>query len=166
MKKILFIALLFSSSVAFSQLPKTIKDSLYIFTDIPVNIENGHGDKVKVLFSGKVDKNIWTGLVQKNNNSEKVAFDYIAWILSLRAQSSLKNELSFEPLKKQLFFNDHENFICDYKMMGRNGYGNLQETSVIVTSALTYSAANAGDSDYVPGKVKAQDFKAVFDSQN
>jgi len=133
-----------------------------MFTDIPVKIENGHGEKIAVLFSGKVDKYIWTDLVKKNNNSEKEAFDYIAWILSLRAQSSLKNELSFEPLKKQFFFNDRENFICDYKMMGRNGYGNLIEMSYLVTSASEYSTKSAGDTNYVPSKITVPDLKSIF----
>lgn len=136
MKKILFTSMLLISLDAFCQKPIFTKkfsgDSVsYVISD-SINIQNGKSEYVKVFFIGSVAKAKWRELLVKNKN-EKEFFELIGGMLSLEAQYKLKNKLSFEPFKRQFFFWDEKSkkFICDYKLMGRNGYGNMVETSVL-----------------------------------
>lgn len=107
-------------------------DSEYFFNNIPVPIENGHGDTIKVLFWGSITKKLWAALLEKNDYDETKAFYYLGQGLSLKAQYILKNPLSFEPFKKQKFVSHGGNVLCMYEMMGKNGYGNSVETTTIV----------------------------------
>lgn len=108
-------------------------DSIYNFKG-SVMIKDGHGEKVKVLFSGSVDKNKWEELKKAKNYSDYDAFNLVASILSVNAQYKLKNSQSFSPLSNQFFMwsNDTNSFISNYKMMGRNGFGNLTESTALV----------------------------------
>jgi len=144
MKKILFIlsftSFLFPSISAQKTthkisgiIEKKLDDNIYKFKDIPVEIENGHGEDIEVLFSARISMYVWKDFVSKNGNNEKKAFLLVASMLSLQAKLSLENVLSFEPLKKQFFTINDQGFICAFRMMGRNGYGNLVETSALVT---------------------------------
>jgi hypothetical protein len=146
MKRILLICLLLPGIVQAQKttvkksvlIAKTQDGNLYWFYDIPVMIENGHGEKVQVFFSATISTYVWKTLVLKNGNDENKTFSLMASDISLKAQNSLKNTLSFEPLKKQFFFmSNNRNFESAYmksvyKMMGRNDYGNLSETSALV----------------------------------
>lgn len=93
---------------------KSEKNGIYFFEDIPVSIENGHGDSVVVLFSAYIQKKVWDDFALSYNMNEKFAFSRIARSLSLNARYVLKNDLSFEPLKKQKFINDASVFQCMY----------------------------------------------------
>jgi hypothetical protein len=108
-------------------------DSVYNFKGT-VMIKNGHGEKVKVFFTGSVDKNKWEELKKSKNYSDYDAFNLVASILSVNAQYKLKNTQSFSPLSDQFFMwsNDTNSFISNYKMMGRNGFGNLTESTALV----------------------------------
>jgi len=108
-------------------------DSLYSITG-SVMIKNGHDEKVKVLFKGSVSKDKWNELTSTKKYSDYEAFDLVTSILALNAQYKLKNTESFNPLPSQFFMwsSDNNVFICNFKMMGRNGYGNLSETTALV----------------------------------
>jgi hypothetical protein len=136
LSKILILALLLQGYVQAQKVttvPKKLDDNIYIFLDVPQKIESGHGDTVKVFVSGKVSSYIWKDFIAQYKNNEKQAFSELVWILAYRAKSSLKNELSFTPLPKQFFIYKAEGFICDFKMMARNGYGNMVETESLIT---------------------------------
>ncbi|MGN6165389.1 MAG: hypothetical protein ACTHOF_12690 [Flavisolibacter sp.] len=96
-----------------------------------VKIETGKGDNVDVFFNGIILKGLWDEFL-KRHSSEYEFFSLVANMLSLEAKYTLKNNLSFEPMTRQFFMYQDNSFICDYKMMGRNGYGNLVETSALV----------------------------------
>lgn len=95
-----------------------------------VEIENGHDDKVMVEFNASVPQKEWDD--RTKGKSEKDYFELIAGLLSLKAQYTLKNTLSFEPMKKQFFMYTDGYFMSSYKMMGKNGYGNSIETTALV----------------------------------
>ena len=157
MKKFLFVSALFLTQIIFAQTTKKTKssstttktakpkapadfkktfltgDSIYNITG-SVMIKNGHDEKVKVLFKGSVSKDKWNELTTVKKYSDYEAFDLVTSILSLNAQYKLKNKESFSPLPSQFFMwsSDNNAFICNFKMMGRNGYGNLIETTALV----------------------------------
>ncbi len=108
-------------------------DSLYSISGT-VMIKNGHDEKVKVLFTAAVSKDKWNELTSTKKYSDYEAFDLVASILALDAKYKLKNVESFVPLPSQFFTwsSDNNTFICNFKMMGRNGYGNLSETTALV----------------------------------
>ncbi len=147
--KVLFLPFLFLTLNVFSQKatvkPKTSSqastfskrlsaDSLDYFLSDMVAIKNGKEESVKVSFRASIPVEVWKDYVKRYHNKEKDLFLLISSILSLNAQYTLKNTLSFEPIKSQFFMYDKENkvFMSNFKMMGRNGYGNLVETSEIV----------------------------------
>ena len=106
----------------------------YLFT-AKIDIKNGKEEKVKVNFRATISIAAWKDYVKRyTDNNEKDLFYLITALLSMKAQYTLNNTLSFEPIKNQFFFYDEEKkvFICKYKMMGRNGYGNMVETSEFV----------------------------------
>ncbi len=117
---------------ASTSLPKQVDDNMYNLRNIPVKIENGHGEKVIVLFNARLAKYFWDDFVSKKGKNEKEAFGLAAFMLSLEARYSLKNKDSFEPFKTQFISENGGSFVSLYKMMGRNGYGNLIESSALV----------------------------------
>ena len=106
-------------------------DGNYHLSDI-VKIENGEGENVDVVFTASVPFEIWDSVSKRFSHSGKKYFSFISNLLSIQARHTLKNNLSFEPFSKQFFSFIDGRFVCDYKMMGRNGYGNLVETSSLV----------------------------------
>jgi hypothetical protein len=97
--------------------------------------EDGHGELVKVFFEGwKIPKDKWREMAVKNNKgSDEGWFETLTWIFSYDAQNQLKNRESFVPLRKQFFmWSDEGSYLCSYKLMGRNGYGNLIELEALV----------------------------------
>jgi hypothetical protein len=78
-------------------------------------------------------KRIWDSLIRKYKLNDAWYYNSIATSLSEIAKNSLNNPLSFIPFKAQKITLGNGRFICDYKMIGRNGYGSDIETSVIVT---------------------------------
>ncbi len=136
MKKLLLLSFLILPFISRSQIkdtiPKIRDDSSYFFRGIAINIESGHGDSINVLFSASIDTAIWNHRVLKYNGQEMKAFASIGRMLSSKAQYSLKNPMSFEPLKKEFFFTQGKNFVSVYEMMGRNDLGNLLETKAVV----------------------------------
>jgi hypothetical protein len=128
-----------------SSFKKTLaNDSTYYLSDI-VNVKNGKDEYVKVQFSSSVPKNIWDRLVVENNSNDKEYFSLVAGMLALEAQFSLKNQLSFEPFNKQFFIYYKNAFACTFKMMGRNGYGNLVETESLVDYQPKRALSNTTD---------------------
>lgn len=109
----------------------SIDDSTYGISD-SVTINNGKDEEVRVFFMASVSKTFWDNLIKEKGGTESSYFSLIANFLSIKAQYALKNPLSFEPFRKQFFMTSNNEFICDYKMMGRNGFGNLGETSAII----------------------------------
>lgn len=107
-------------------------DSMTVYLSDTVEITNGKEEKIKVYFTGAVLPKVWDHFLETKD--EKDFFKLIVSILSIRAQYTLKNTLSFEPFKNEFFMWDDakKSFTCSYKMMGRNGYGNLLETSSLV----------------------------------
>lgn len=112
-------------------LSKKLSDdkSKYLLSNV-VQVESGQGEKIDVEFNASVDKQIWDNLTK--GKSELEYFELIAGLLSIKAQYTLKNNLSFTPFKKQFFMYSDGVFMSSYKMSGRNGYGNLIETSALV----------------------------------
>lgn len=111
---------------------KTKMDSQYVFTNIMIAVEDGHGDTVMVSFSGYSTLPTWNNVLEKNDYDEVRAFSVMAQSLSLEAKYKLKNPLSFEPFKKQSFLSMDGSIVSMYKMMGKNGYGNSIETTAMV----------------------------------
>ncbi len=109
------------------------EDSLYMFSAY-VMIENGHGELTKVLYKSSIIKKAWDDFISNNNYSDIEAFELVTTMLALNAKYKLKNIESFVPLPNQFFIwsINHEAFVSNFKMMGRNGYGNLSETTVLV----------------------------------
>jgi hypothetical protein len=107
-------------------------DSTKYYISDSVQVTNGKEEKVKVLFEAVVPIKIWD--VKSAMQDEKLYFSEICSSFSIKAQYTLKNSLSFEPFKKQFFMweDSRSVFICNFKMMGRNGYGNLIEGSSLV----------------------------------
>ena len=149
MKKIslLILMIVFSSIVlgqSFSK--KTFKDKEYVISDT-IRIKNGHDELVSVSFVGIFTQKVWNDYVDSQKAiqdslnikysvnytvTDSTVFTMINEIISSKAQYQLKNHISFVPLKSQFFFwyEREDKFVCDYKMMGRNVYGNLTEVSV------------------------------------
>lgn len=98
-----------------------------------VKIENGKSEKVAVTFEATVDKDVWDQAIEKRKAMEADYFNLIAEMLSTQAKFELENKLSFEPFKKQTFTFKDGSFVCNYKMMGRNGFGNMVESSADVS---------------------------------
>lgn len=159
MKKILLISALCLTQIVYAQTTKTttntsnksttklakpkapsdfkktlIKGDIIYSLIGSVMIKNGHDEKVKVSFIGSVSKDRWNELTTAKKYTDYEAFDLITSILALNAKYKLKNKESFIPLPSQFFMwsSDNNVFICNFKMMGRNGYGNLSETTALV----------------------------------
>jgi hypothetical protein len=109
----------------------SVDNESYVFSAV-VNISNGKGEDVPVAFNAIAPKQVWDNL-KKWNGNDSVYFSFIASQLSISAEFSLINHLSFEPFSKQFFGYSEGRFICVYGLMGRNGYGNMIETTVDVT---------------------------------
>lgn len=122
-----------TSSKNVSGFKKTLSgDSLYSLAG-DVMIKNGHDEKVKVSFRASVLKDKWDEFTKTKKYSDIDAFELVAALLALNAQYTLKNTDSFVPLPSQFFMwsSDNNSFMANFKMMGRNGYGNLTETSTL-----------------------------------
>lgn len=133
MKFIILLASLFIFNYANSQtlIKKDYKENQFIISD-SVTVENGHNEKIKVFFILGVPKDMWNKFLAANNSNEQKSFELMAGMLSVTAKSKLKNPESFNPLTKQLVtWND--GFYCNYNMVGRNSYGNITETKVLIT---------------------------------
>lgn len=117
------------------------------FLEGVVSVENGHSESVDVTASASVKKEIWDSFVAKlravqdssnrvNNKNhivnDSTTFSFVLSMLTIKAKYTLKNSSSFVPLSKQFFTWYNGEFTCSYKMMGRNGYGNLVETESLV----------------------------------
>jgi hypothetical protein len=115
---------------------KTFKKQLsedkqsYLLSDV-VKIENGKGDNIPVTVTATIDKATWDTVVKKRV-LESDYFELIVNMLAIKAQFTLENTLSFEPFKKQSMKYIDGAFVCNFKMMGRNGFGNMVETSTVV----------------------------------
>jgi hypothetical protein len=122
-----------SKTLGSNTFTKLISDNnaRYYLSDM-VTIENGKEEEVPVKFNASIPKDAWDDLVKKYGMVESEYFALMARSLSLNAQYSLKNTLSFEPFTKQFFSLNDGVFVSDYKMVGKNGYGNAVETSVLV----------------------------------
>lgn len=109
-------------------------DSVYSLIG-SVMLENGHKEKIKVLFESTVSINKWDVLKKEKKYSDYDLFSLAAMILTSNAKYKLKNTESFSPLPKQFFMlsKDSDEFISNFKMMGRNGFGNLTETTSLVS---------------------------------
>lgn len=113
-------------------------DSLYYNLVGSVFITDGHDKKVKVYFEGYVPVVNWNEIF-KNASSKGYdkadinLFESVTTLISYDAKWKLKNQESFVPLPKQFFMWDDESksFLSNYKMMGRNGFGNLTEITAI-----------------------------------
>jgi hypothetical protein len=86
---------------------------------------------VLVTFEAKIDKAAWDEQIRKHD-LESDYFELLVNFLSIKARYTLTNDLSFEPFKKQIVTYSNGDLICNYKMTGRNGFGNMVETSVLV----------------------------------
>jgi len=139
MKPFLLISFVLLTSTLLSQTTQSKKFILkavsqdgkdYLLSD-SVTIENGKGEKIKVLVEASVPVRIWD---KYKGNDEKEYYWLISNMLALKAKSVLKNTLSFEPIKKQYvtWSRDDGAFYTNFKFMGRNGYGNMVETTEIV----------------------------------
>jgi len=104
--------------------------SKIVINNLSLNILNGHGESVEVKFTIYSDIKSWNYLIwHHHNNDEMDAVQDIADDISNEAQQSLKNILSFQPFKKEFITIQNGTATCNYKMMGKNGYGNDIETS-------------------------------------
>ncbi len=112
---------------------KLESDSLYTITG-SVMVKNGHDEKMKVVFTASVLKVKWDEIKKNKNYSDYDVFNLVASMLNSDAKYKLKNKESFVPLPTQFFMwnSDRNSFISNYKMMGRNGFGNLSETTALV----------------------------------
>lgn len=153
MKQFLLFALTMCIGLSsFSQTAFTKKESSdgtrYLF-DAILSVENGHGEPTNVTVSASIDKEVWVNFVTKEKASQdslnkvynknyvvndSTVFTFIFEMLSIKARGVLKNSASFVPLNKQFFtwYDKEKAFMSNYKMMGRNGYGNLIETQELV----------------------------------
>ena len=114
---------------------KSIKnDTEWLITD-SVTITDGYKESVKVYVIMGCPKDKWDQFLKLNENTTDSSGLYLAIsMLAIDAQYSLKNTASFVPMRKQIITWDEKQngFSCWFKMMGRNGYGNLIETDKIV----------------------------------
>jgi hypothetical protein len=124
-----------SSAQGVHAFQKKIDDTkkAYLLEDVII-IENGKEEEIKVKFSASVPIEVWSKNWKKSGEKEKEYFNSIAFLLSIQAQNSLANPLSFQPFAKEFFTWDNQKFVCNYKMSGKNGLGNSVETSLIVKS--------------------------------
>jgi len=113
-------------------------DSNYYSLSGSVFISNGHDEKVKVYFEGYVPVVNWNetfkmAFSKGYDKAEINLFESVTYLISVDAKFKLKNKESFVPLPKQFFIWDDESksFLSNYKMMGRNGFGNLIEMTAI-----------------------------------
>jgi len=151
MKILITLSLILFTTLSFGQNFKKfiINNNKYSISD-SINIKDGHGEIVKVFFQGVFPKLIWDNYVQDRKykqdslnkaysvnyvTTDSTVFSFLAQMLALKASFVLKNKESFVPFKSQFFlwYERESKFMTDFKMMGRNGYGNLVETSSIVT---------------------------------
>jgi len=119
-----------------SQTFKKITDPITShFYDITAScqIETGQLTKQAVIFSTFIEKRIWDSLIKKYKQNEAQYYNSIAASLSEIAKNSLKNPLSFVPFKSQKITFGNGRFICDYKMIGKNGFGSDAETMLTIT---------------------------------
>lgn len=108
-------------------------DTSYVLED-SCKVLNGKLEYVTVFFKTLVPVKVWDELISKYDNKEKEFFSSIGVGLTIKAKYTLSNNLSFEPFRHQfvLYDKNSNTFNCDYKMMGRNGYGNMVETTALV----------------------------------
>jgi hypothetical protein len=149
MKKILSTILILTSLVSNAQFKKTTTSDKYIIID-SVKIKNGHNEYNTITVKGMFPQKIWDDYVIKQKTlqdslntkysknyitTDSSVFTFLIQILSIKASGSgLKYPDSFIPLNEQFFswYEKENSFMCNYKMMARNGYGNLTETSALV----------------------------------
>jgi hypothetical protein len=141
MKKLtMSILLCLSSTILFSQIKRhkttttfskiTTSDRLtYVITD-SVNVKNGKGEIIKVFTTLAVGKDIWDKATLRWRESEYL--DYVVNEIAENAKESATNQLSFEPLNNNHISYDNKTglYTSNYRMMARNGFGNLVETTV------------------------------------
>jgi len=96
-----------------------------------VKVLNGKAEDVDVSFSATIAKDAWDNSKKLRGMSDQKYFELVGKMLSMSAQNQLKNNLSFEPFPKQYFSWLDTHFESHYKLAGRNGYGNLTETTVL-----------------------------------
>lgn len=137
MKTIIIVSLLITTvsvSAQKSSFTKTLsKDQKEYYISDTVTVENGKDEKVKKFFSLSVDTSVWTNFVKKHEG-EQSAFDFIANMLTINVKYKLKNRLSFEPIDGNFitWYDKDNSYITNYKLMARNGYGNLTEGEIFV----------------------------------
>lgn len=137
MKKIILaFSLMMATLVSNAQFSKTksTTDSNSVIIKSVVELKNGHEEKVLVNVTGSMSAVVWGNFVQGRKISDSAAFDFVVKMLSIQAQYSLKNSDSYEPMKNQfiMWYEKDQTFMSNFKMMGRNGYGNMTETSAMV----------------------------------
>ncbi len=113
-------------------------DTNYYSLSGNVFISDGHSKKVKVYFEGHIPIKNWketlnTSTLKGWAKTDISLFESVTTLISVDAQWKLKNKESFVPLPKQFFMWDDESkkFMSNYKMMGRNAYGNLTESTAL-----------------------------------
>jgi hypothetical protein len=133
MKKFLLLVVLLASTAAvFSQLSVKKMDSGKLSISDSVTLKKGDGELTTIFASLSVDPGVWENY--RKNQSDSTAFREVVFMITLKAQYSLKNTLSFVPMKEQfiMWYEKQKSFMSDYKMYGRNGYGNLVESKALV----------------------------------
>lgn len=137
-KVFIIIVLLFTVEGSFCQILIEYKidekgDSIVSIKD-SVKVQQGNDDSVKVFFILSANKKKWD--FYKASRTDIEAFQTVSNIITYKAESQIANRLSFIPMKRQIIMyfsrKKKDSFVCLYKCYGRNGYGNLIETEVLV----------------------------------
>ena len=134
-KLILSTIIIASTSSLFAQVFKktTYSATEYAIMD-SVKITTGHGDTVNSFVVCVVPMKIWDDAVKAKEMSDEKYLSHAVNMVAIAAQFTLKTPASFEARRNQFIsWMDKKGFTSAFKMMGRNGYGNMTETVAFVS---------------------------------
>lgn len=132
----LAVCLTLTATAQFKKIENADKTK-YILTD-SVTVWNGLDQNTKILFEVMVPKEVWDAQLTALNMNDTSLLTKVAINISTKAQYTLKNKESYEPLNGNLatWSETSKQYICNFLMKGRNGYGNLVETKSLVAYKL------------------------------
>lgn len=124
---------LLAANISFAQFKKRDIGDKYMFSD-SVTIKDGQDHDVKIFVLASCPKDKWDNYLKAKSMDDSSGLYLAAAMLSVTAKGKLKNPASFIPMQKQIItWNDKEDsFWCNYKLTGRNGFGNLTESEIMV----------------------------------
>ncbi len=99
-------------------------------------ISNGRGENIRIFAEGNISKTAWDSSVV-NYKKDYLLFGAIIYSFHLDVSRAVVNKDSYIPYNKQTISwiesNGQKIFASLFKFSARNGYGNLIESSTLVT---------------------------------